>query len=98
MRRHHTSILSLTAVAFAVFYSAGCTPEPGPAFGDDTDTNTFVATAKYAGPCVTELDRGELGPDESVDERTIFTYDGEYVTKEPSTRSKNVPTTVTATF
>ena len=82
MKRYHTSILSLTAFALAVFCSEGCTPEPGKNFQNDTDTNTFVPTAKYVGPCVTELDRGDLGPDETVDERTIFTYDGDYVVKE----------------
>ncbi len=82
MKRHHISILSRAAFTLAVFCSAGCTSEPGPAFGNDTDTNTFVANDKYAGPCVTELDRGELGPDETVDERTFFTYDGDYMVKE----------------
>ncbi len=82
MKRHNTSILSLTAFALAVSYPGGCTPEPNLITVSDTDTNSFDATAKYVGPCVTELDRGELGPDETVDVRTIFTYDGDYVVKE----------------
>ncbi len=82
VKRHDTSILSLMAFALAAFCPGGCTPEPGFAPGDDTDTNYFDAIAKYAGPCVTELDRGELGPDETVDEWTVFFYDGDYVVKE----------------
>ncbi len=82
MKRHGTLILSLTALALAVSCPGGCTREPGKKFQNDTDTNYFNTTEKYVGPCVTELDRGELGPDEIVDERTIFSYDGDYVVKE----------------
>ena len=82
MKRHYTSILSLTAFALAVSCPGGCKQDPGLVLGGDTDTNYFDATAKYAGPCVTELDRGELGPDGTVNVRTVFTYDGDYVVKE----------------